>query len=414
MDPVVIQDGLPLPLAKPRPYYGWVIVSMAAASMVATLPARSVGLGLITEPLIAGLGLSRVQFANVNVIATLLGSLFALIAGPLTDRWGIRILLSATLLLLGGLVMAMGHWVTAASLTVFLVLIRGVGQSALSTISVTSVGKWFTTRLAIAMGVFSVMVAIGFCVAIVAAQSQIESAGWRPVWMAMGAAILLLGGLSVWLTKRGPEHGELAAESWEKSAAALTLADALKTPGFWIFATGMALYSGLLAGVSLFNESILLELGFGAVTFRYAMGGLMLAGLAGNLAAAWAARRFTLPHVMAASLAILVGVLGLYPSLRNSWQVIVHASAFGFCGGVFSVLFFTAFGRSFGSTHLGKIQGLAQVMTVLTSALGPWWLADVQERTGSYLPAMSALAPVFAGVAILAWFTKLPALDSRA
>ena len=95
-----------------RPYYGWVIVSIAAASMVATLPARSVGLGLITEPLIAGLNLTRIQYAHVNVIATLLGSLFALIAGPLTDRWGIRILLSVTLLLLGGLVMAMGHWVS--------------------------------------------------------------------------------------------------------------------------------------------------------------------------------------------------------------------------------------------------------------------------------------------------------------
>ena len=125
----MLQDSLPLPLAKPRPYYGWVIVSIAAASMVATLPARSVGLGLITEPLIASLNLSRTQFANVNVVATLLGSLFSLAAGPLTDRWGIRILLSATLLILGGLVMAMGHWVTAASLTVFSWVIFVLGLS---------------------------------------------------------------------------------------------------------------------------------------------------------------------------------------------------------------------------------------------------------------------------------------------
>jgi MFS family permease len=410
----MLQDSLPLPLAKPRPYYGWVIVSMAAASMVATLPARSVGLGLITEPLIASLNLSRTQFANVNVVATLLGSLFALAAGPLTDRWGIRILLSATLLILGGLVMAMGHWVTAASLTVYLVLLRGVGQSALSTISITSVGKWFTARLAIAMGVFSVMVAIGFCVAIIASQAQIETRGWRQVWTGMGAAVVLLGGISLWLTRPGPEAGNATAVSMAGSAASLTVFDALKTPGFWVFSIGMALYSGLLSGISLFNESILLELGFGAETFRFAMGGLMIAGLAGNLGAAWAARRFTLPRVMAVSLAMLVGVLAVYPALQSSWAVILHASAFGFCGGVFSVLFFTAFGHSFGKIHLGKIQGVAQVMTVLTSALGPWWLAGVQERAGSYLPAMDTLIPVFAVIAILAWFTKLPTPASRA
>ena len=414
MDSPMLQDSLPLPLAKPRPCYGWVIVSMAAASMVATLPARSVGLGLITEPLIASLGLSRTQFANVNVIATLLGSLFALAAGPLTDRWGIRVLLSATLLILGGLVMAMGHWVTAASLTVFLVLIRGVGQSALSTISITSVGKWFTTRLAIAMGVFSVMVAIGFCVAIIACQAQIETMGWRQVWVGMGIAVVLLGGISAWLTRPGPEAGSGSAGSIGESAVALSLIDALRTPGFWVFSTGMALYSGLLSGISLFNESILLELGFGAETFRFAMGGLMLAGLAGNLGAAWAARHFTLPRVMAVSLAILVGVLALYPVLKTSWAVVLHASAFGFCGGVFSVLFFTAFGHSFGRVHLGKIQGVAQVMTVLTSALGPWWLAGVQEQSGSYLPAMNILIPVFAIIAVLAWFTKLPTPASRA
>ena len=199
-----------------------------------------------------------------------------------------------------------------------------------------------------------------------------------------------------------------------ESAASLTLFDALKTPGFWVFSVGMALYSGLLSGISLFNESILLELGFGAETFRFAMGGLMIAGLAGNLGAAWAARRFTLPRVMAVSLAILVGVLAVYPALQSSWAVILHASAFGFCGGVFSVLFFTAFGHSFGKNHLGKIQGVAQVMTVLTSALGPWWLAGVQERAGSYLPAMNTLIPVFAVIAILAWFTKLPTPASRA
>ncbi|MGY8690914.1 MAG: MFS transporter, partial [Verrucomicrobiales bacterium] len=166
-----------------RPYYGWVIVSIAAASMVATLPGRTVGLGLITEPLIAEFDLTRAQFAHINVIATLLGSLFALIAGPLTDRFGIRVMLSVTLLLLGGLVMAMSSWVTAGSIMIFLVLTRGVGQSALSTISVTSVGKWFTQRLAIAMGIFSVLVAIGFCTAIIGAQSQIEIRGWRNVWM---------------------------------------------------------------------------------------------------------------------------------------------------------------------------------------------------------------------------------------
>ena len=36
-------------------YYGWVVLFVAAAAMVGTLPGRTQGLGLITEPLLADL-----------------------------------------------------------------------------------------------------------------------------------------------------------------------------------------------------------------------------------------------------------------------------------------------------------------------------------------------------------------------
>jgi MFS family permease len=392
------------------PYYGWMIVALAALAMVATLPGRTVGLGLITESLISEFGMTRTEYARFNMIATLLGTAGALIAGPLTDRFGIRVTLSGTLILLGCLVMSMSQWVTAATVMAFLILTRTVGQSALSTISVTSVGKWFTTRLAIAMGVFSVIVAIGFSVAIVGAQTQIAIVGWRKVWMTIGLSILILGLLCVALARRGESSHQASEELG--NGTVLTLREALLTPCFWVFAIGMALYGGLIASVSLFNESILQELGFGQETFRYAMAGLMSAGLLGNMIAAWSARRIGLPRVMAVSLAILTIVMLTYDRLQSDWQVITHAGIFGFCGGVFSVLFFTGFGQAFGHTHLGKIQGCAQALAVIASALGPWWLADVQQRLGSYFFAMTSAAPVFALVAICAWFTRIPSRQS--
>jgi len=42
-------------------YYGWIVLLVAAAAMVGTPPGRTQGLGLITEPLLAGLRISRVQ-----------------------------------------------------------------------------------------------------------------------------------------------------------------------------------------------------------------------------------------------------------------------------------------------------------------------------------------------------------------
>src|SRR4051812_40445334 len=75
---------------RPRVYYGWACVAAAALAMVATLPGRTMGLGLITEPLLRDLGLSRTAYGNINLGATLLGAGFGLAAGRLLDRTGAR------------------------------------------------------------------------------------------------------------------------------------------------------------------------------------------------------------------------------------------------------------------------------------------------------------------------------------
>src|SRR3712207_1698648 len=86
-------------------YYGWVNVFVAAVAMVGTLPGRTQGLGLITEPLIADLRISRVEFAQINLWATLLGALFGLGVGRLLDRWGSRVILTTVVVLLGATVL---------------------------------------------------------------------------------------------------------------------------------------------------------------------------------------------------------------------------------------------------------------------------------------------------------------------
>src|SRR5437016_13658905 len=75
-------------------YYGWANLAIAAAAMVGTLPGRTQGLGLVTEPLLADLHLDRVTYAELNLWATLIGSAGALGVGRLLDRFGSRVVLT--------------------------------------------------------------------------------------------------------------------------------------------------------------------------------------------------------------------------------------------------------------------------------------------------------------------------------
>ena len=110
-------------------YYGWVGVGMAALAMVGTLPGRTQGLGLVTEPLMRDLSIGRVLFAEINLVATLLGSLFCLGIGRLIDRAGSRLVLTVVSFCLGAVVVAMSGTHGVWPLLAWITLTRGFGQS---------------------------------------------------------------------------------------------------------------------------------------------------------------------------------------------------------------------------------------------------------------------------------------------
>ena len=98
-----------LPAARGGVYYGWVVLGVAALAMVGTLPGRTQGLGLITEPLLRDFGLGRVAYAQINLVATLIGALGCFGVGRLLDRYGSRSVLTVLALLLGAVVVAMSQ-----------------------------------------------------------------------------------------------------------------------------------------------------------------------------------------------------------------------------------------------------------------------------------------------------------------
>ena len=176
--------------------------------MVGTLPGRTQGLGLITEPLIRDLGLSRVVCADQSSSrhcrrVVLFG------VGRLIDRIGSRVVLTVTAVALGLTVLAMSRVRTLVGLLIFVTLTRGFGQSALSVVSLAMVGKWFRRRLTWAMGVYALAMSIGFVVAFPIVGAVVQSVGWRIAWASIGIALLVVLAPLAWLLDRSsPKRSE--------------------------------------------------------------------------------------------------------------------------------------------------------------------------------------------------------------
>ena len=397
-------------------YYGWVNVLVAALAMVGTLPGRTQGLGLITEPLIADLQIDRVVFARLNLWATLIGALFCLGVGRLIDRFGSRIVLTIVTLALATVVLLMSGARSALLLAVLITLTRGFGQSALSVVSITLVGKWFVRRLNVAMAVYTVVLSVGFMLAFPLIGAMVIESGWRRTWWIVGLALMFgLAPLSWLLARRSPESCALqpdvdTSKTIESDEAdfSFTLRQALLTPGFWVFGISGAVYGLVASGIALFNESILAERGFDASTYHRSLVIVALTSLVGNFLGGWLISRGRINRLLALAMILLAGSLLALPHVSTQTHVAAYAVVMGLAGGFVIVIFFAVWSRAYGRTHLGKIQGAAQALTVIASAVGPLLLAEGVARTGSYAAMFYALTLVVLLLALCAWFVKLP------
>jgi MFS family permease len=403
--------------AASRPYYGWVIVGVAALAMVGTLPGRTQGLGLITERLLADLGISRVVFGQINLAATLIGALFCAGIGSLVDRRGSRLVLTILAALLGLVTLAMSQVAGAISLVVLVTLTRGLGQSALSIVSLAMVGKWFRRRLTLAMAVYSLVMSIGFMIAFPVVGAMVQASGWRLTWAGVGMFLLLVIAPVGWFLDRSspetigvePDGGERAAGEPELPSARATLGEALRSPAFWVVALASSMYGLIASGIGLFNESILAERGFEASVYHTALAVTAITALAGNFTAGAIADRGSLRQILVVALLILTVALAALAHVTTVAHVMAQAVAMGVAGGFVMVVFFSFWGRAYGREHLGRIQGAAQALTVLGSALGPLFLALFVDTTGSYAAGFYTLAAAVAILAVAAAVVPVPA-----
>ena len=395
-------------------YYGWVNLLIAAFAMVGTLPGRTQGLGLITESLLKDLPIGRVAYAQINLWATLIGALFCLGVGRLLDRFGSRVVLTIVGALLGAVVLLMSGVQGIFWLACLITLTRGLGQSALSVISLTMVGQWFGRRLNSAMAIYTILMSIGFMIAFPIVGTVVGASGWRTAWTGIGGTILLgLVPLGWWLVRATPEacglvlDGERQVEGQaEVAVTGYTLWQALRTPAFWVFALASSVYGLIASGIALFNESILAERGFDANTYYSSLVITALTALAGNFLGGWLAAKWSMNRLMALAMGLLMGSLIALPHVRTKAHVAMYAVVMGIAGGFIVVLFFSFWSHAFGRAHLGKIQGAAQAMTVIASAIGPLLLAECVARTGSYALMFYLLAVVVGMLGISAWFVS--------
>lgn len=402
-------------IARTPVFYGWVIVAAGTLGVIMTTPGQTVGVSAFLDPIIRDLGLSRSAVSSLYLVGTLLGALAMPPVGRALDRFGPRRMVTVVAALLALACAFMATVGSAWSLLIGFTLLRGLGQGALGLVSVHVVNLWFVRRRGLALGLTGLGAALanGFFPPLI--QGLIAEHGWRGAYLLLGGLVALtILPVGAWLFRHQPERYGLWPDSRrpvggdEAPEPALTLAEARRTPMFWLLVTSGVLLSALGTGLIFHHFSLLADAGVSrevaALVFVPIAGVYALSNL---LSGVFIDRHSPKPLIPAMLVALTLALLG--PLLiRDALTATLYGALLGLMQGVQSAVSSSAWGYYFGRANLGAIRGLAYTTSVAGTAFGPLLFALSRDWTGTYGPALllGALLPLL--LALLAWRVPAP------
>ncbi|MEZ5102981.1 MAG: MFS transporter [Draconibacterium sp.] len=425
-------NSVPFRAEKTPFFYGWVIVFAATIGLLVSAPGQTMGVSTFTDYLLENIHINRNQISLAYMIGTIGSSLILTFAGKMYDKFGARwvgmvislmlaivlVLLSQSdriILFLSPNIESSAHLGFAIAVLVLLFFaLRFSGQGVLTMISRNMMMKWFVARRGLVNGISSIFVALGFSIAPLTFDMLIEGTSWRNAWLLMALFIGVFFTLFVFVFFRdnpedlgmipdGEVHGNKEHNVVIKPFKQFTLAEARKTPGFWLFSIPLALYALYITGftfhlVSLFEHAGLTKEKALAIFIPSSVISVTISLIGGYIS-----DRIKLKYLLYICLGAQILALFSMGNLEHEVFYYGYIVGNGIVAGIYNVLMAVTWPRFYGRQNLGRITGFVMSIIVFASALGPVLFSFSLSQLGSYNYSIFGLAGI---VAIFALFSK--------
>ena len=231
-------------------FYGWFIVAAGFFALFVSMGARN-GFGVFVVPMTGDLGWTRTEISAAISVGILVNGLSQPFLGRLYDKYGGRLVISLSLLVLGLATMLLAFTsnfgatfgfrmdfgvvdIRLSASLLFLITIYGLvmstASSGVSLVTVHAVlAKWFYRRRGIVLSVCTAGTSVGGLILTPFAASLILWADWRIAWVVLGAFVLALAlPLVAILMRDSPEEIGEVPDGRETAPMSPTMALTLK------------------------------------------------------------------------------------------------------------------------------------------------------------------------------------------
>jgi len=402
-------------------YYGWIILVAGTIGYIMSSPGQTYSVSIFIEHFIADLGINRSTVSTLYMLGTLTASSAMPFVGRQLDQRGPRALVVIIAALFALACVYMGFVQNVVMLGIGFLFIRMLGQGSLCIVSGNILNQWWVRRRGLILGIAGVVVSVvgsGTFPRLI--HTLIGQFGWRASYRLLGLAVALIMLPVGWLFfRRKPEdYGLLPDGAKSSPAEAATGAahfveenwsshEAVHTTAFWIIGLGLGSISMLGTGLQFHMVSIFEDSGlsaeFAASAFMFvAITSAIVRIISGVLVDRIAARFLLFAALIGQTTSLLMAPrLGL----STAW---VYGIVLGATGSLQMTVSTVIWAKYFGRQHLGAITGVASMISVAGSSLGPMPMGIARDLFGSYTLALTALAVLPFSLGIVVLFSQQP------
>jgi MFS family permease len=346
--------------------------------------------GLVLKPMSEDLDLSRSMLSSVFTVFMLVSAVAMPIVGRLIDRYSIRVMVAAGTVLGASAIALMGQINSSWQLFVLYGLVFAVGHAA-SSIAPVSVlmSRWFPERRGLAVSAAISGNGIGQLVIIVLMASFLNSLGWRTSYAILGAvnAVVVLP-MALTMIRSRPPIGPTATmkSTLDPSSleSALPLSAVLKSRQFLLL---VVLYAACGAQ-DFFMATHVVAFAQDQGISQFFAGNILafmgLFGLVGVLISGVMSDKFGASRPTLLCFLLRIGLFAYIPLFQDTPSIAVFALLYGFTFTITAPLTVVFVSNMFGTSRLGTISGLINMVHQVAGGLGAVLGAVIFDIRGSY------------------------------
>jgi MFS transporter, OFA family, oxalate/formate antiporter len=383
-------------------FYGWIMLFGMFLMYSATNGIGMYAFGVLRKMQAASFGLDAQSQAALPSVLFLVVAMVSPIVGWMLDKYDTKKLISIGAILVAVLVFA-HKYVTNYKGLLFFYGLFAVGMSLAGIISfMYLINKWFRKNVGLAAGFLLIGSSFGGIVfpKIAAAAGDWQTAS---VWLgAVGAIFLIVplflikntpaemgltpDGLPVSTKNMEARHPDfIGTEGGESTNVGITLAEALKTPSFYLVLLVTGTLWFCINGYIQNHAFFMTDLGKNAAETATVLGTFSMMAIIGKLLFGWLSDKYQRSYIMVLSIGIMViSILILKMCQANPSVLMPFALVFGIgFGGAFSIIQIWV-ADIYAGKNFGSILGVVTMIDTIAGSVGMILLGSMRKASGSF------------------------------